>query len=116
MQLTERGGGGGGGKRRAWPETPDTCKQEGPLQRLMQSHPDRGLVSQAESWSRQGRWGPAPVLAARLREEGWQAPGSGPGDQRGCDLWPLAPRPGRGASILSLSGQGPGAMVGFQAE
>lgn len=60
-QHGEREGGG----MRTWPETLNKCKQEGPLQRLTQSHLDR-----AESCSKQGSWGPVPGLAARLREEG----------------------------------------------
>lgn len=92
------------------------------MQRMTQSHPKRGPVSQAESYSKQGTWGPEPGLAARLRVEGWQVQESALGNhitrQRVTRwlrvLWPLAPRPER-ASFLSLSRQGPGAVVCFQA-
>lgn len=61
-------------------------------------------------------------LPGRLKEEGRQTEAGGlasPEIRAGlgsCSvLWPLAPRPGK-ASILSLSGQGSGPVVGFQAE
>lgn len=75
LNLETQHGKRGGGGMRAWPETLNRSKQESLLQRLTQSHLDR-----AESCSKQGSWGPVPGLAARLREEGWHAQRSGPGN------------------------------------
>ena len=75
LNLETQQGERGGGRMRAWPETLNRCKQESPLHRLTQSHLDR-----AESCSKKGSWGPVPGLAARLREEGWHAQRSGPGN------------------------------------
>ena len=114
LNLETQHGERGGGRMRAWPETLNRCKQESPLQRLTQSHLDR-----AESCSKKGSWGPVPGLAARLREEGWHAQRSGPGNHitrqhvaaMSSVLWLM----GLGEHPSSASGQRPGTVVGFQA-